>query len=62
MIHEILPHKLNNAFRVQDPKPTDFLIRYNGSKTLLKKNDEDYAIPQIGEILAIEGKTLTDFE
>lgn len=62
MIHEILPHKLNNEFRVQDPKPTDFLIRYNGSKTLLKKNDEDYAIPQIGEILAIEGKTLTDFE
>ena len=62
MIHEILPHKLNNEFRVQDPKPTDFLIRYNGSKTLLKKNDEDYAIPQIGEILAIEGKTLIDFE
>lgn len=62
MIHEIAPHKLSNEFRVQDPKPTDFLIRYNGSKTLLKKNDEDYAIPQIGEILAIEGKTLTDFE
>lgn len=62
MIHEILPHKLSNEFRVQDPKPTDFLIRYNGSKTLLKKNDEDYAIPQIGEILAIEGKTLADFE
>ena len=62
MIHEILPHKLNNAFRVQDPKPTDYLIRYDGSKTLLKKNNEDYAIPQIGEILAIEGKTLIDFE
>ncbi|WP_407457378.1 NAD(+) diphosphatase [Fibrobacter sp.] len=62
MIHEILPHKLSNEFRVQDPKPTDFLIRYNGSKTLLKKNDEGYVIPQVGELLAVEGKTLADFE
>ena len=62
MIHEILPHKLKNEFRVQDPKPTDYLIRYDGSKTLLKKKVEGYIIPQVGELLAVEGKTLADFE
>lgn len=62
MIHEILPHKLKNEFRVQDPKPTDYLIRYDGSKTLLKKKVEGYVIPQVGELLAVEGKTLADFE
>jgi NAD+ diphosphatase len=62
VIHEILPHKLKNEFRVQDPKPTDYLIRYDGSKTLLKKKVEGYIIPQVGELLAVEGKTLADFE
>ena len=62
MIHEIAPHKLNNAFKVCDPKPTDLLIRYNGSKTLLKKTGESYAIPRIGELLELQGKKLEDFE
>ena len=62
MIHDILPHVLNNEFKVADPKPTDFVIRYDGAKTLLKKAGDGYAIPQVGELLAIEGKTLADFE
>ena len=62
MIHEIAPHKLNNAFKVCDPKPTDILIRYNGSKTLLKKTGESYAIPRVGELLELQGKKLEDFE
>ena len=62
MIHEILPHVLNNEFKVADPKPTDFVIRYDGAKTLLKKVDDGYAIPRVGELLALEGKTLADFE
>ncbi len=62
MIHEISPHKFNNEFKIVDPKSTDFVIRYNGSKTLLKKDGEGYVIPQVGEILALEGKTLADFE
>ena len=62
MIHEIAPHILNNGFRVADPKPTDFVIRYDGAKTLLKKVDDGYAIPRVGELLALEGKTLADFE
>lgn len=71
MIHDILPHVLNNEFKVCDPKPTDFVIRYDGAKTLLKKvatsgqegaSAVGYAIPRVGELLALEGKTLADFE
>ena len=70
MIHEIAPHKLNNAFNVVDPKPNDFVIRYDGTKTLLKKtaSGQDgsptagYAIPRVGELQALEGKSLTDFK
>ena len=71
MIHDILPHVLNNEFKVADPKPTDFVIRYDGAKTLLKKVAASgqegapaagYAIPRVGELLALEGKTLADFE
>ncbi|WP_405339229.1 NAD(+) diphosphatase [Fibrobacter sp.] len=62
MIHEILPHKLNNEFKVCDPKPTDFLICYDGSKTLLKKSGDGYAIPRVGELLELQGKSLDDFE
>ena len=71
MIHDILPHVLNNEFKVCDPKPTDFVIRYDGAKTLLKKvatsgqegaSVVGYAIPRVGELLALEGKTLADFE
>ena len=62
MIHEIAPHKLNNAFKLCDPKPTDFLIRYNGAKTLLKKTDDGYAIPRVGELLDLQGKKIEDFE
>ena len=62
MIHEISPHVFNNEFKVADPRATDLVIRYNGSKTLLKKVDEGYVIPQVGELLTLEGKTLADFE
>ena len=62
MIHEILPHKLNNEFKVCDPKLTDFLICYDGSKTLLKKSGDGYAIPRVGELLESQGKSLDDFE
>ncbi len=62
MIHDILPHVLNNEFKIADPKATDFIIRYNGAKTLLKKVDGGYAIPRVGELLALENKALADFE
>ena len=61
MIHEILPHKLDNQFDCRNPKPTDYLIRYDGAKTLLKK-DATYTIPRVSELLELEGKTLADFE
>ena len=62
MIHEIAPHVFNNEFKIADPKATDFIIRYNGAKTLLKKVDGGYAIPRVGELLALENKALADFE
>ena len=62
MIHEIAPHIFNNEFKVVDPKATDFVIRYDGAKTLLKKVDAGFAIPRVGELLALEGKLLADFE
>jgi NAD+ diphosphatase len=62
MIHEILPHQLNNEFKICDPKPSDFLIRYNGSKVLLKKTSDGYAIPRVDELLEAQNKTLADFE
>lgn len=76
MIHEILPHKLRNEFKICDPKPTDYLIRYAGGKTLLKANNvaeakgaatsgttsAAYNIPRVGELLALDSKTLADFE
>ena len=37
MIHEIAPHKLNNEFKTIEPKPTDYLIIFNGEQTLFKK-------------------------
>ena len=69
MIHEIAPHKLNNEFRICDPKPNDYVIRYNGTKALLKKiavnqtpQGTTYTIPRVKELLDIEGKALEDFE
>ena len=62
MIHEIAPHILNNEFKVVDPKVSDFVIRYDGAKTLLKKTDNGHAIPRVGELLALEDKSLADFE
>lgn len=62
MIHEIAPHVLDNQFKIQDPKLDDYCLIYNGSKTLLKKSTEGYAIPTVAEALAISGKSIADFE
>lgn len=71
MIHDIAPHKFNNEFRVQSPKLSDYVVCYDGAKTLLKKiavagfegtPTSGYAIPRVGEFLELEGKTLVDFE
>ena len=61
MIHEILPHKLNNEFKICDPKLTDYVIRYDGSKTLLKKGATN-TIPRVNELLELESKSLAEFK
>lgn len=45
MIHEIFPHKLDIQFRIQAPKPEDFLIVYEKGKTLLKKEGDNFFVP-----------------
>lgn len=50
MIHEIAPHVLDNQFKIQDPKPNDYCLVYNGSKSLLKKEGHGYALPTVAEI------------
>ena len=62
MIHEIFPHQFHSEFKIIDPKPTDYIICYNGAKTLLKKADETYTIPRVAEYLELLGKQLKDFE
>lgn len=63
MIHEIAPHILDNQFKIQEPKPDDYCLIYNGSKSLLKKVGEgSFAIPTVNEILTATGKDMADFE
>lgn len=66
MIHEIEPHKMDNQFGIQDPKLDDFFIRYNGSKSLLKKVGDNYVVPKVGDFYTDSGeagkKDLADFE
>jgi len=65
MIHEIAPHVLDNQFKIQDPKPSDYFILYNGSKSLLKKTGNGFAIPSVEEVLNALGRDsqdLSDFE
>ena len=66
MIHEIKPHQMNNQFGIQDPKLGDFFIRYNGSKTLLKKVGDNYEVPRVRDFFTDSGengkKSLAEFE
>ena len=62
MIHEIFPHKFSNEFKVCAPRQDDYVIRYDGSKTLLKRQGDSYAIPRVGELLGAEGKNLEGFK
>ncbi|MCK9182098.1 MAG: NAD(+) diphosphatase [Fibrobacteraceae bacterium] len=50
MIHEIGLHQMHNEFRKQMPKPSDYVIYCEGSKVLLRKEAENYAIPKIFEV------------
>ena len=63
MIHNIFPHKLYGEFDNCEPKPNDYVIRYDGEKTLLRKlkGSGSYAIPRVAELLKAEGKTLDKF-
>lgn len=64
MLHEIYPHIFDNQFKKQEPKPNDFIIIFNGSKTLLKKDGEKFTIPQISDFFSDDDpnkKSLNEF-
>lgn len=50
MLHEILPHKLHNEFRIQSPKPSDCIVVFDGNRTLLKKDGDGYVVPKVDEL------------
>lgn len=52
MLHEIAPHKLNNEFCERTPKSSDCLIVFDGARTLLKKDGDNYVVPKVGEMSA----------
>lgn len=50
MLHEIAPHRLNNEFCRREPKAQDCLIVFDGNRTLLKKEGDNYVVPKVGEM------------
>lgn len=61
MIHEIYPHIFNGEFKICKAKSTDYVIRYNGMQTLLKKCGDVYKIPTVGELQCDCKKSTEDF-
>ncbi|MCF0216957.1 MAG: NAD(+) diphosphatase [Fibrobacteraceae bacterium] len=49
MIHEIEPHKFDNQFDIRKPQASDYLVCYNGSKALLKKDGDNFVVPTVGD-------------
>ncbi len=47
MMYEIAPHVMHNEFRVQKPKPSDFVIYTENARPLLKKKDSSFCIPTV---------------
>lgn len=41
MIHKIEPHKYYPEFRSQDPKPSDYLLLFDGEKVYLPSHTEN---------------------
>lgn len=49
MMYEIAPHVMYNEFRLQEPKPSDFVIYTEGSFVLLKKTETSFCIPTVAD-------------
>lgn len=49
MMYEIAPHVMHNEFRVQKPKPSDFVVYTEGTKVLLKKLGTSFCIPTVAD-------------
>lgn len=57
MLQDIEPYQMHNEFRVQTPKPSDYLIVYNGENTLLKKVGDNYVVPRFSDFDAAKSLT-----
>ena len=62
MIHEIAPHKFDNEFKTIAPKPTDYLIIFNGEQTLFKKSGNSYEIPHVSDFPQCESHYLISID
>lgn len=49
MMYEIAPHVMHNEFRVQKPKPSDFIVHAEKSLVLLKKSEGSFRIPTVSD-------------
>ena len=47
MMYEIAPHVMHNEFRIQKPKPSDFVIYTENARPLLKKKESSFCIPTV---------------
>ena len=53
MMFEIAPRILHNEFRVQKPKPSDYVVCTKKNQVLLKKNGDSFAVPILSEMEAV---------
>ena len=47
MIHKIEPHKYYPEFRNQEPKPSDYLLLFDGEKVYLPSHTENSDVTDI---------------
>ena len=50
MIHEIYPHKFENAFQHREPQPEDLALFYQNNQALLKKQGDELVLPRFCDL------------
>ncbi len=55
MINEIYPYKLDSAFTVREPKPTDYVLSYTSGTILLMGEGEGLSIPTFADVGEVSG-------
>ena len=50
MIHEIYPHKFENAFQPREPQPEDLALFYQNNQALIKKQGDELVLPRFCDL------------